>query len=87
MAVDSREHEKEVVARAAASLIEDGMVVGLGSGSTAERFVRALGDRAWASGSVLWRGTSADAAMDVALIGLAGDVPPLPPGRRSCSSC
>ena len=38
--------------------------------------LRALGERAWMSGSVLWRGKSAD----VALIGLAGDVPPLPPG-------
>ena len=38
--------------------------------------LRALGDRAWVSGSVLWRGESED----VALIGLAGDVPPLPPG-------
>ena len=38
--------------------------------------LRALGERAWMSGSVLWRGKSAD----VALIGLAGDVPPLSPG-------
>ena len=38
--------------------------------------LRALGERTWTNGSVLWRGTSAD----VALIGLAGDVPPLPPG-------
>ena len=38
--------------------------------------LRALGERAWMSGSVLWRDESAD----VALIGLAGDVPPLPPG-------
>ncbi len=38
--------------------------------------LRALGERAWMSGSVLWRGKSAD----VALIGLAGEVPPLPPG-------
>ena len=38
--------------------------------------LRALGERAWMSGSVLWRDKSAD----VALIGLAGDVPPLPPG-------
>ncbi len=30
---------------AAAGLVEDGMVVGLGSGSTAEAFVRALGER------------------------------------------
>ena len=38
--------------------------------------LRALGERAWVSGSVLWRDESAD----VALIGLAGEVPPLPPG-------
>src|SRR5215468_8628661 len=38
--------------------------------------VRPLGERAWMSGSVLWR----DELADVALIGLAGDVPPLPPG-------
>ena len=40
--------------------------------------VRVLGERAWVSGSVLWRGESAD----VALIGLAGDVPPGSPGPR-----
>ncbi len=33
------------LAEAAAALAEDGMVVGLGSGSTAEAFVRALGAR------------------------------------------
>ena len=33
------------LAEAAAALVEDGMVVGLGSGSTAEAFVRALGQR------------------------------------------
>jgi hypothetical protein len=38
--------------------------------------LRGLGERVWVSGSVLWRGNSAD----MALIGLAGDVPPLPPG-------
>jgi tetratricopeptide (TPR) repeat protein len=38
--------------------------------------LRALGEPAWTSGSVLWRGES----VDVALIGLAGDAPPLPPG-------
>ena len=38
--------------------------------------LRALGEEAWMSGSVLWRDNSAD----VALIGLAGDVPPLSPG-------
>ena len=38
--------------------------------------LRVLGEGAWMSGSVLWRDESAD----VALIGLAGDVPPLLPG-------
>ena len=42
--------------------------------------VRALGERAWTRGSVLWRGTAQNVAMDVAVIGLAGDVPPLSPG-------
>ena len=37
--------------------------------------LRALGERAWTSGSVVWRDESAD----VALIGLAGEVSPLPP--------
>lgn len=35
----------EALAIAAADLVEEGMVVGLGSGSTAEAFVRALGQR------------------------------------------
>ncbi len=38
--------------------------------------LRPLDERAWVSGSVLWR----DEAADVALVGLAGDVPPVPPG-------
>ena len=42
--------------------------------------LRALGEWSWTSGSVLWRGKSKDVAMDVAVIGLAGNVPPLPPG-------
>jgi ribose 5-phosphate isomerase A len=37
--------EKHLVAQAAADLIEDGMVVGLGSGSTSLIFVRLLGER------------------------------------------
>jgi len=39
------ERAKERAARFAASLVEDGMIVGLGSGSTAELAVRALGER------------------------------------------
>lgn len=37
---------KRQVAESAAMLVEDGMLVGLGSGSTAEMFVQALGSRA-----------------------------------------
>lgn len=43
---------------AAAALVEDGMVVGLGSGSTAEAVVRALGERVQAGLSMLGVPTS-----------------------------
>jgi ribose 5-phosphate isomerase A len=39
------EREKQLAAEAAAALVEDGMTVGLGTGSTAARFVRALAAR------------------------------------------
>ncbi|MFI4951343.1 MAG: ribose-5-phosphate isomerase A, partial [Caulobacterales bacterium] len=39
------EGQKRAAAEAAAALVEDGMVVGLGTGSTAVWFVRALGAR------------------------------------------
>jgi ribose 5-phosphate isomerase A len=39
------EREKQLVAQAAADLVEDGMRVGLGTGSTAARFVEALAAR------------------------------------------
>ncbi|MEW6598015.1 MAG: ribose-5-phosphate isomerase RpiA [Pseudomonadota bacterium] len=38
---------KEAVGLAAAQLVQSGMVVGLGTGSTAAKFVSALGRRAW----------------------------------------
>ena len=40
------EREKVAVGEAAAGLVEDGMIVGLGTGSTAKAFVAALGRRA-----------------------------------------
>jgi ribose 5-phosphate isomerase A len=40
-----REHEKRLAAEAAAALVEDGMAVGLGTGSTAGHFVSALAAR------------------------------------------
>lgn len=39
------EHEKRLAAEAAAALVEDGMTVGLGTGSTAAHFVSALAAR------------------------------------------
>lgn len=49
---------KEAAARHAAGLVENGMVVGLGSGSTAELFVYALGERARAGLNLLGVPTS-----------------------------
>jgi len=43
--VNEVQRGKEAAARYAAGLVEEGMVVGLGSGSTAALFVRALGER------------------------------------------
>ncbi len=42
---EAAELGKDAAARYAAGLVEDGMVLGLGTGSTAVRFVRALGER------------------------------------------
>lgn len=43
--MDATQQGKEAAARHAATLVEDGMVLGLGSGSTAALFVYALGER------------------------------------------
>ncbi len=37
------EQEKQLVAEAALTYVKDGMIVGLGTGSTTERFIEALG--------------------------------------------
>jgi ribose 5-phosphate isomerase A len=44
--LNSAEDQKRAAGEAAAQLVEDGMVVGLGTGSTAALFVKALGARA-----------------------------------------
>ncbi len=44
------DEQKRAVGEAAAALVEDGMIVGLGTGSTAAHMVRALGVRAKAEG-------------------------------------
>ncbi len=41
----ANEHEKEAVARASLSFIQDGQVVGIGTGSTAACFIQLLGER------------------------------------------
>jgi len=43
--VDSIDYAKELAARKSLDFIEDGMVVGLGTGSTATRFIELLGER------------------------------------------
>ncbi|HEY3951196.1 ribose-5-phosphate isomerase RpiA [Phenylobacterium sp.] len=48
----SADDQKRIAGAAAADLVEDGMVVGLGTGSTAVWFVKALGARILASGGL-----------------------------------
>src|ERR1035437_5350442 len=43
--MDARDHAKELAAQRALEFINDGMIVGLGSGSTARHFIRLLGAR------------------------------------------
>jgi ribose 5-phosphate isomerase A len=45
-----KRQEKDRAAESAATLVKDGMVIGLGTGSTAERVIRLLGDRVKAEG-------------------------------------
>jgi len=49
----SADTQKRAAGEAAAALVQDGMTVGLGTGSTAAWFVRALGERAKAEGLAL----------------------------------
>lgn len=50
----SQDDQKRAVGEAAAARIEDGMTVGLGSGSTAALFVAALGGRVRDEGLTIW---------------------------------
>jgi len=43
--MDARDHAKELAAQKALEFIENGMIVGLGSGSTATHFIKLLGER------------------------------------------
>jgi ribose 5-phosphate isomerase A len=71
---------RERAARAAAALVEDGMVVGLGSGRTAGLAVRALGERAAAGlriGCVATSGSTEALARGVGLRVLAPSAGPI----------
>jgi ribose 5-phosphate isomerase A len=61
-----RDSWKQMAGEAAANLVEDGMLVGLGTGSTAQAFIRALGQRVQAglriAGAVASSQESADLA-------------------------
>jgi ribose 5-phosphate isomerase A len=49
----STDNQKEAAGRAAAALVEAGMTVGLGTGSTANFFIRALGERIAKEGLII----------------------------------
>ncbi|MCX7624021.1 MAG: ribose-5-phosphate isomerase RpiA [Thermomicrobium sp.] len=69
MTADAR-RAKENAARYAAALVESGMVVGLGSGSTAELAVRALGERVRAGLDIVTVPTSRRTERLARLVGL-----------------
>jgi ribose 5-phosphate isomerase A len=43
--MDAHDHAKELAAQKALEFVQDGMIVGLGSGTTATRFIKLLGER------------------------------------------
>ncbi len=58
---------KRLVGEAAAKLVEDGMLIGLGSGSTASAFIRALGQRVQAGLKIAGAVASSQASHDLAI--------------------
>ena len=57
---------KRLVGEAAAGLVEDGMLIGLGSGSTARAFIQALGQRIQAGLNIAGAVASSQASRDLA---------------------
>jgi len=57
---------KRLVGEAAADLVEDGMLIGLGSGSTARAFIQALGQRIQAGLNIAGAVASSQASRDLA---------------------
>jgi ribose 5-phosphate isomerase A len=58
---------KRLVGKAAARLVEDGMLIGLGSGSTARAFIQALGQRVQAGLKIAGAVASSQASRDLAV--------------------
>src|SRR5690242_1959147 len=58
---------KRLAGEAAARLVEDGMMIGLGTGSTASAFIRALGQRVQAGLKVAGAVASSQASYDLAI--------------------
>ena len=75
---NTQDAEKLAAGRAAADLIEPGMTVGLGTGSTAARFVRALADRHLPIRGVATSVVTAELARSLGIevidLDLAGDI-------------
>lgn len=67
---DAQDEYKRLAGHRAAELVEDGMVIGLGSGTTAEQFVRAVGERIAAGLTVSGVASSARSARIAAEVGL-----------------
>ena len=63
---EERDSWKQMAGQAAAELVEDGMLVGLGTGSTAQAFIRALGQRVQAGLNVAGAVASSQESADLA---------------------
>ncbi len=63
----TQDEAKALVGRRAAELVEDGMAVGLGTGSTATLFIRALGERVASEGLKIRCVASSDASHELGL--------------------
>ncbi len=70
--VDARQLAKEAAARAALEYVEDGMILGLGSGSTAEAFIHLLGEKLAETG---WRVSGVPTSETTRAIAIGAGVP------------
>jgi ribose 5-phosphate isomerase A len=65
--MSSAEAQKRAAGEAAVAVVEPGMIIGLGTGSTASWFVRALAARGWAARCVATSQATADLARSLGL--------------------